>query len=78
MPKAVRNYFVPRDELAVSGAALPHWEQPGKTYFITFHVADSIPAAVRRKWASERERWFAAHPEPRAESDLLKCAKVFA
>ena len=25
---------------------LPHWQQPGATYFVTFRLADSLPAAV--------------------------------
>ena len=26
---------------------LPHWEQPGATYFVTFRLADSLPAEGR-------------------------------
>lgn len=31
---------------------LPHRDERGLTQFITFHVADSYPAALRSKWAA--------------------------
>src|SRR5262249_39087232 len=39
--------FDPRSEFVVrEGANLPHWYQPGVTYFVTFRTEDSIPADV--------------------------------
>jgi len=43
---------------------LPHWQQPGATYFITIRLADSIPADLRAQWQEERAAWLAHHPEP--------------
>ncbi len=43
---------------------LPHWEQPGATYFVTFRLADSVPAEVLEQWREETERFVAAHPQP--------------
>ena len=34
---------------------LPHWEQEGATYFVTFRLADSIPESAREQ--IELERW---------------------
>jgi len=31
---------------------LPHRDAPGLTQFVTFHLADSFPAAVRSEWAA--------------------------
>lgn len=31
---------------------LPHRDQPGLTQFVTFHLADSFPAALRSEWAA--------------------------
>ena len=44
-------------------APLPHWDQPGATYFVTFRLADSLPSAVRARLAeirdlSESEQFF--------------------
>lgn len=40
---------------------LPHWQQEGATYFVTFRLADSIPASKAREWRHQRENWYAAH-----------------
>ena len=40
---------------------LPHWRQPGVTYFVTFRQDDSIPATVLAQWRDERQRWYRAH-----------------
>ena len=34
---------------------LPHWESEGGTYFVTFHLADSLPATVLAKLTRQRE-----------------------
>ena len=43
---------------------LPHWEQPGCTYFLTWRMADSVPESVLRPWLKERSLFLAAHPKP--------------
>jgi len=39
---------------------LPHWRQPGATYFVTFRQADSIPKTVLAEWFDVRQRWYLA------------------
>ncbi len=48
---------------------LPHWEQVGRSYFITFRLADAVPAHLLRRWQEEREIWLSFHPEPRSAED---------
>lgn len=43
---------------------LPHWQQEGAAYFITFRLADSLPESKLAAWRSERDTWLALHPEP--------------
>src|SRR5215211_6550199 len=43
---------------------LPHWEQSGATYFVTFRLADSLPADVLAQWRDERANWLKLHPQP--------------
>ncbi|MFL6521149.1 MAG: carbamoyl-phosphate synthase large subunit [Chthoniobacterales bacterium] len=43
---------------------LPHWEQPGATYFVTFRLIDSVAQDVLRQWQEECEHWLKAHPQP--------------
>ncbi len=40
---------------------LPHWNQPDCTYFVTFRLADSLPASTLREWRMEREAWLKSH-----------------
>jgi len=40
---------------------LPHWRQDGVLYFVTFRLADSIPAHVLKTWEEDRRRWLAVH-----------------
>lgn len=58
------RFFDPFAEIAKHQNFLPHWQQPGATYFITFHLADSIPAALRAQWQAERAAWLAVQREP--------------
>ncbi len=37
-------------ELYVREGNLPHWYQPGVTYFVTFRTADSVPQELLRSW----------------------------
>lgn len=46
---------------------LPHWTQDGATYFITFRLADSLPAEKLQELECFRENWLLAHPELRQD-----------
>ena len=43
---------------------LPHWQQEGCTYFITFRLADSMPAAELVRLREDLDAWKQQHPEP--------------
>ena len=62
------GYFDPHAPLAQLSGNLPHWRQAGATYFVTFRLADSLPAGKLREWKSERESWMRRHPEPHDEA----------
>ena len=38
-----------KEPIAIWGKHLPHWYQPDKTVFITFRLADSLPASRRKE-----------------------------
>jgi REP element-mobilizing transposase RayT len=44
------------DEFRFRRRNLPHWEIAGATYFVTFRLASSLPAAVVEEWRREREQ----------------------
>ena len=53
--------FDPKGELRITQGALPHWFQPGVTYFITFRTMDSVAAELGRSWHRRREDWLRRH-----------------
>ncbi len=62
-----RPMFRAFDEHAVVRRAsrnLPHWEQEDATYFVTFRLADAVPAELATQWREELQTWREFHPEP--------------
>lgn len=55
------QFFDPDADVDVSYRCLPHWQQPGVTYFVTFRTADSIPAPALKQWVYERNQWLRRH-----------------
>lgn len=62
--------------LTIYNRLLPHWRQPGATYFVTFHLADSIPAAKRHELWSMKRDWERRHPPPVTEENRVAYAKL--
>ena len=63
-------FLNPLADVEKSANHLPHWEQPGRCYFITFRMADSIPAALKSQWTAERDQWLEAHPKPHTPAEI--------
>ncbi|MEY4482589.1 MAG: hypothetical protein RL693_41 [Verrucomicrobiota bacterium] len=40
------QFFNPEAEITITQGRLPHWDQTGATYFITWRTADSVPKLV--------------------------------
>lgn len=53
--------FNPRGPLGIRRRRLPHWEQPGATYFVTFRLADSLPRETVLRLAELRSLNPGAH-----------------
>jgi hypothetical protein len=55
--------FIPFDpdvEVMRRRRRLPHWFQSGRTYYVTFRLADSLPQSKRDAIRMEREEWITA------------------
>ena len=52
--------FDPHGELTTYRLQLPHWRQPGVTYFLTTRLADSLPQSKLSEWHHERDCWLRA------------------
>ena len=69
--------YLPDAETEKSRAFLPHWEQSGCTYFVTWRMADSIPMDKLRALQNERADWLAQHPKPWDESTWKEFGQRF-
>ncbi|MFH1497630.1 MAG: hypothetical protein ABII82_07365, partial [Verrucomicrobiota bacterium] len=45
-------------EVRITRHNLPHWDQQGATYFVTFRLGDSLPGTLLAQWKSERDDWL--------------------
>ncbi len=43
---------------------LPHWQQNGATYFVTFRLADSVPQVLLQRSEEEKASWLRNNPKP--------------
>lgn len=50
--------FDPKRPAAITRRRLPHWQQEGATYFVTFRLADSLPKTFEQDLLRERDEWF--------------------
>ncbi|MDB6075524.1 MAG: type site-specific deoxyribonuclease, HsdR family [Verrucomicrobiaceae bacterium] len=71
------RFFNAREEIERHFTVLPHWEQPGATYFVTFRLGDSIPQGKLDEWSKQRDRWLATHAEPWNEEDEAEYHQLF-
>ncbi|MCU0782975.1 MAG: transposase [Verrucomicrobia bacterium] len=50
--------FDPKRPASISQRRLPHWQQEGATYFVTFRLADSLPKKFEQDLLQERNEWL--------------------
>jgi len=58
------QFFNPYAEIRLTGNRLPHWQQEGAVYFVTFRLADAVPRNLREQWEHERKAWLHLNPPP--------------
>ena len=56
---------------------LPHWNQCATCAFVTFRLADSLPADRLAQWEFEREEWLKCHPKPWTEAVAEEYGREF-
>lgn len=71
------QFFNPYADTRFTANRLPHWQQDGAVYFITFRLADAIPHQRRLEMESEREIWLNLHPQPWSSETELEYHKRF-
>jgi REP element-mobilizing transposase RayT len=65
----------PHRPLDVYHRHLPHWRQPGATYFVTFRLADALPHEKLQFLKRLRDEWERTHPAPRSHEDWQAYAR---
>ncbi len=58
------EFLDPNKEIRKHGAILPHWDQDNAMQFVTFRLADAMPATKLRIWKEEYAAWKTVHPKP--------------
>ncbi|MDA0812472.1 MAG: transposase [Verrucomicrobia bacterium] len=76
-PWAALKFLRELEEIAKTRNRLPHWQQEGACYFITFRLADSLPKEKLRLWREERAAWLRHHPKPWDNAVELEYHKTF-
>ena len=64
MATASEHFFSRFAQAEVHTRNLPHWAANSTIIFITYRLADSMPAGKLRQWQGERDEWLRLHPEP--------------
>ena len=76
-PRVLPDFFDPRGEIRKTSHNLPHWQQGEAWIFVTWRLADSMPAEKLRAWASEQEAWLRHNPKPWDEATQAEHQKRF-
>ena len=67
----------PGDSLQTHKRNLPHWEQTGRIYFLTWRLADSIPQQKIKELSWQKRTWLSHHPEPWDEESANEYHHLF-
>lgn len=73
----IAGYFDPLEPVEFYRINLPHLRQEGVMYFVTFRLADSMPAEKLKEWIKERETWLRIHPAPLTPEQQQEYRKRF-
>jgi REP element-mobilizing transposase RayT len=58
------RFFNPYSDVQQTENRLPHWQQSGATYFVTFRLGDALPKRLLTNWEIERQNWLRLNPQP--------------
>lgn len=71
------QFYSPWQDTRDRKGALPHWEQPGATYFVTWRLADSIAQAKVEQLNEEKENWCSGRSDPLSFDDEQTYHRLF-
>jgi putative transposase len=71
------RFFNDLTEIQKTQNHLPHWQQEGSTYFVTWRLKDSIPRDMLERLISERTEWEHLHPKPWTDEEETEFHNTF-
>lgn len=71
------HFYSEHADKSIHRRHLPHWGQEATLCFITFRLADSLPAGKLLEWQTEKEDWLRRHPRPWNAADAGEYAERF-
>lgn len=77
MATASEHFFSRFAQTDVHTRNLPHWASNDVLIFITYRLADSLPATKLREWQAECDEWERIHPEPWDEKTTREYYEIF-
>ncbi|MEI8386484.1 MAG: class I tRNA ligase family protein [Verrucomicrobiota bacterium] len=75
--KTLTPFFENLEEIKIHERNLPHWEQDSKYYFVTWRLADSIPADVMKGWNLEADAWLTNRRQPLSAEEQEEFHSLF-
>jgi REP element-mobilizing transposase RayT len=57
-------FYDPSSPKSVAKRKLPHWSQEGSLHFVTFRLADSMPAEMTSQLKSQKDAWHLRNTGP--------------
>jgi REP element-mobilizing transposase RayT len=63
--------------ITITHRNLPHWHGEGSIYWLTFRLADSLPAKKLSKWKRHRDIWCRMHPRPWSDEEWREYQRCF-
>ena len=72
-----RLFYDPKAGKEVYRRHLPHWNQAGRIYFVTFRLADSIPASRAAELRQQRQAWRKTHAMPYGPAEQHEYQTLF-
>jgi len=70
-------FYDPNAPKQVYHKHLPHWNQTGRMYFVTFRLADSLPRDKLNMLKQERQVWEKTHQPPYTALQWQEYHKLF-
>jgi len=60
-------FLNPFEDILIHRHHLPHWQQGNAWQFVTWRLAESLPAPILAEWTEEKAIWTRLHPQPWTE-----------